>query len=478
MAEVLTPDLCVIGAGTGGLAVAAEALRVGASVVVVERGRVGGSSLYAGSVASKALVEAARVAHLMREADAFGIATVEPRVDYARLRNHVRGAISAMVPASSAEWITAQGARVIAAEGRFIDPATLGAGEVLVRARRFVIATGAASVLPDIAGLDETGYFTSDTIFENARRPTHMAVVGAGATGLELGQAFRRLGADVTLIELATPLADIDPEFAAPVLRQVQAEGVLIRTGTAVPRVVPRADGGAVVTIASNGTEETISASHLLVMAGRLPNLDLDLERAGIRRSAADPTRLELSPRLRTSNMRVYAVGDAAGFRHSAELAAYQARVVVSTAYEAVPARYRPERVPFVLFTDPEVAIVGLTEAAARARFGDRFRVVRWPLAASPRAHARHQAEGLCKAILSPAGRLIGAGIVGPDAGEFIALFAFALDQRLKLEELARVAPPYPALAAAPARLAAEALAQSAPPPFQAWLTRLSRVLP
>jgi pyruvate/2-oxoglutarate dehydrogenase complex dihydrolipoamide dehydrogenase (E3) component len=478
MAEVLTPDLCVIGAGAGGLAVAAEALRVGASVVIVERSRVGGSSIYAGPVASTALIEAARLAHLMREAPAFGIAAVAPEVDYGKLRNHVRDAIAAMVPAASADWITAQGARVIAAEGRFIDPATLGAGEVLVRARRFVIAAGAVSVLPEIEGLGDTGYFTSDTIFENARRPTHMVIVGAGATGLELGQAFRRLGADVTLIELAKPLADVDPEFSAPVLRQVEAEGVLIRTGTTVPRVAPRHDGGAVVTIASDGAEETISASHLLVAAGRVPNLDLDIERAEIRRSAADPTRLELSPRLRTSNTRVYAVGDAAGDRHSAELAAYQARVVVSTAYEAVPARYRPERVPRLLFTDPEIAVVGLTEAEARARLDDRFRVVRWSLGASPRARARRQAEGICKAILTPAGQLVGAGIVGPDAGELIALFAFALDQRLKLEDLARVAPPYPTLAAAPARLAAEALAERAPPLFQAWLTRLSRVLP
>ena len=232
------------------------------------------------------------------------------------------------------------------------------------------------------------------------------------------------------------------------------------------------------VTLDADGSADTVSASHLLVTAGRAPNLDLDLERAGIRRNPVDPTRLELSPRLRTSNPRVYALGDAAGGTRSAELAVYQARIIVEAAFAAVPSRYRPDRVPHVLFTDPELATVGLGEAEARARYGDRMRVVRWPFAQSHRARTRGRTEGLCKAVLTPAGQLLGAGIVGADAGELIALFGFALDQRLRLEDLARVVPPYPTLAQAPSRLAAEVLARHAPPVVQGWLTRLARVLP
>ncbi len=478
MAEVLTPDLCVIGAGAGGFAVASEARAMGATVVVVERGRAGGGGVQASSVASKALVEAARHAHAIRSAARFGINPADPTVDFPRLRNHIRSVVAAVAPASSLERLTALGAQVIAGEGKFIDERTLGVGETLIRARRFVIATGSQPTLPAIEGLETAAFFTSQTIIENARRPTHMVIVGAGATGAELGQAFRRLGADITLVELENPLTDLDPELGDVALRRIADEGVLIRSGTTVPRVAPREGGGAVVTIAVDGAEETISASHLLVAIGRLPNLDLDLERAGIRRSKTDPNRLELSPGLRTTNRRIYAVGDATGSRQSVGLTDQQARVVVRGALQGLPLRHHPELVPFVLFTDPEIATVGMTEDEARRRYKDSYHVVRWPYAGNDRARTRHETAGLCKLVCTPTGRILGAGLVGPDAGELIALFSLAISSRLTLPSLARFAPAYPSLAELANRVAAEALAQRTPPAWASWTAGLRRLLP
>src|SRR5436305_9690456 len=303
MTEILTPDLCVIGAGSGGLSVAAAAAAFGVSVVLIEKGRMGGDCLNYGCVPSKALLAAAKHADAFRRGASFGIAAQRPQVDFAKMRGHVHRVIAAIEPNDSVERFTGLGVRVIPGAGRFKDRRTVEVGEFEIRARRFVLATGSSPAVPPIAGLGRVQYFTNETIFDLAECPRRLVVIGAGPIGLELAQAFRRVGADVIVIEAASPLAKDDPECAAVVLDALAREGVEIRAATKVLRV----EAGSAVKLAIEGPggTETIEGSHLLIAAGRHPNVvGLDLQAAGIRHDARG---ISVGKGLKTSNRRVYA---------------------------------------------------------------------------------------------------------------------------------------------------------------------------
>ena len=478
MAEILTPDLCVIGAGSGGLAVAAAARAHGASVVLVERGRLGGAALNTGCVPSKALAAAGHHAHAIRGGAPFGISADEPRINSRKLHDHIHQVIAGIAPDASAPRLEALGAEIVKAEGRFIDPRTLSAGETQIRARRFVVATGARPVLPSIPGLESVPYFTTETIFDNTRKLTHLVIIGAGPIGLELAQAYNRLGTQVSVVEPAAPLPQSDPELAEIALRRMREEGVDIRANTLVNHIQARSQGIGVI-VKSATREEMLDASHILVAFERVPNLDsLDLDKAHIRRSKADPLRLEVGPGLKTSNRRVYAIGDAAGGGQTAQLAEYQAGIVVRNALFALPLRNRPELIPSVTYTDPEIAEVGLTEAAARQQRKDDFVVTRWSFAQNERARTMRQGFGAAKLITDKGGRILGAGIAGAAAGELIALFSFAIANRLSARHLAAFVAPYPTLSDVARRLGLEAQRQQAPNPLLARLVALNRLLP
>jgi pyruvate/2-oxoglutarate dehydrogenase complex dihydrolipoamide dehydrogenase (E3) component len=237
MAETLTPDICVIGAGSGGLSVAAAAAAFGVSVVLIEKGKMGGDCLNYGCVPSKALIAAARRAEASRRAGPFGIAVPRASIDFAKVHGHVHGIIGAIAPVDSKERFTGLGVQVIAGSARFTDRHTVAVGDdITVKARRFVIATGSSPAIPPIDGLADTPHLTNETIFDLKQAPEHLIIIGAGPIGLELAQAHRRLGADVTVLEAATPLAKDDPECATIVVDQLAREGVAIRTGVAVVR--------------------------------------------------------------------------------------------------------------------------------------------------------------------------------------------------------------------------------------------------
>src|SRR5215472_15406062 len=266
MPEALQPDICVIGAGSGGLSVAAAAAAFGVPVVLIERGRMGGDCLNYGCVPSKSLLAAAKQAAAHTQAPAFGVASTPPTIDFVRVREHVRDVIAAIAPNDSTQRFTGLGVRVIAGTAQFKDAATVAVGDQFeIKARRFVIATGSAPAIPPIAGLAATPYFTNETIFDLAECPAHLVVIGAGPVGLELAQAFRRLGAAVTVIEAAVPLAKDDAECAAIVLDQLAREGVAIRAGVAIEHV---GHGGGKIQLTLAGGSETIEGSHLLVAAG------------------------------------------------------------------------------------------------------------------------------------------------------------------------------------------------------------------
>ena len=451
MPEQVEADICVIGAGSGGLSVAAGAAQLGQKVVLIERGKMGGDCLNYGCVPSKALLAAARAASAVRLASRFGVSVGEPVVDYARVRAHVHGVIAAIAPNDSVERFTGLGVRVVKGTAAFTGPGEVAAGEVRVRARRFVVATGSSAAVPPIPGLDKVPYLTNETIFDLDRCPEHLIVIGAGPIGCELAQAHRRLGARVSVLELATMMPKDDPELVDVVRRSLQADGVDILEGIKVKRV-DAAGAGVSVTIEAGGAERRVEGAHLLIAAGRRANVQgLNLEAAGVKYS---PKGIEVDQRLRSSNPRVYAVGDVAGGYQFTHVAGHHAGIFIRNALFRLPARADAAPVPWVTFTEPELANVGLTEAEARKRHGDTVTLLRWPFHDNDRAQAERETHGLIKVVADAKGRLLGAGIVGPNAGDLILPWVLALSKRLTLRDMAAIIAPYPTLGEVTKRVA------------------------
>lgn len=430
-------DLAVIGAGSGGLTVAAAAAQFGQRVVLFEKGEMGGDCLNTGCVPSKALLAAAKQAHAMRSGERFGIAPQEPAVDFAKVMAHVRGVIATIAPVDSQERFEGLGVRVVRAAAAFTGPQSLEAGGQVFNARRIVIATGSRAAVPPIPGLDTVPYFTNETIFENTVLPGHLLIIGGGPIGMEMAQAHRRLGAAVTVIEAFDPLAKDDPELTAIVLEKLKAEGIRILSRTAIKAV----SGGAGAIAIETGDGGRIGGSHLLVAAGRKPNIEaLNLEAAGI---AYTPKGVTVDLGLMTSNRKVYAVGDVAGGLQFTHVAGYHAGLVVRNALFGLPVKASAV-IPWVTYTDPELAHAGLTEAQARAQHGARIKVLRWPFHDNDRAQAERRSEGLVKAITGPGGRILGVSIAGAQAGELIQPWVLAMAKGLKISAMVNVVAPYP----------------------------------
>ncbi|HRY07200.1 MAG TPA: FAD-dependent oxidoreductase [Hyphomicrobiaceae bacterium] len=438
----LSVDLCVIGAGSGGLSMAAAAVAFGQRVVLIEKGRMGGDCLNFGCVPSKALLAAAHRAHLMRSSGAFGIRPVAPEIDAKGVHDHVHAVIAAIAPNDSAERFEGLGVKVIQAPGRFIDKETVAAGDYEIKARRFVIATGSSPLVPPIPGLAETPYFTNETIFDNAEPIAHLIVVGGGPIGMELAQAHLRLGAKVTVLEGLKALSKDDPEMAGVVLDRLRREGLDIREGAKVQRV-DGANGAIRVTIGEGEAAEIVEGTHILIAVGRRPNVsELGLEAAGV---AYERTGIKVSSGLVTSNKKVFAIGDVAGGLQFTHVANDHAGIVIRRALFGLPAKVNVGVVPWVTFTDPELAHVGLSEAQARARHG-KVSVLRWPYHENDRAQAERVTHGHVKVVVGKSGRILGASIVGAQAGELIQMWSLAISQRLKIKAMTGFISPYPTL--------------------------------
>lgn len=476
MADILTPDLCVIGAGSGGLAVAEAARAYGVSVVLVEKARLGGTTLSTGAIPAKALGAAAAHAQAMRNATAFGIVAEDPKINFRRVHDHVDQVIASLSPMNAVGRLEALGVDIVRGAARFTDRRAVMVGETEIRARRFVVATGARLPVPPIPGLDAVPYFTSETILDNTRKLTHLVVIGGGALALELAQAYCRLGTEVTVVENGPVLAGFDPELAALVLKRVAEEGVKLRANAVVTAIQPRSMGIGVA-VRDGDADQVLDASHILVATERVPNLSgLDLDKAGVRMNKADPRLLRLSPALQTSNPRIYAIGDAAGGQ-SVQAAVRQAQIVVRGALLGVMVRATTLRVPRVVSTDPELAEIGLNESQARTRHGIGFRVTRWSFADNDRARATRDTYGLAKLITDRSGRILGAGVVGPGASELVSLFSLAIAGGLRADKLAELVAPYPSFAEIAVRLGEEfRRGETQKPLLRQWIN-LNRLL-
>jgi pyruvate/2-oxoglutarate dehydrogenase complex dihydrolipoamide dehydrogenase (E3) component len=442
-------DLAVIGAGAAGLSVTAVAAQLGVNVALIERNRMGGDCLNTGCVPSKALLAASHMAAAARGAGRFGVRLSEPEVDWAAIRSHVHGAITALAPMDSEARFSALGAAVLRGEAHFVAPDALAVDGRRITARRIVIAAGSRAAVPPIRGLESVPFWTNETVFDLAEPPEHLLILGGGPIGLEMADAFAGLGVPVTVVEAATIAGREDPELADGLRSALTRRAVGLLEGVGVAAVEP----GPVLVLTDG---RRIAGSHLLVAVGRQPNLEsLDLDVGGVRASVAGVT---TDRGLRSvTNRRVFAVGDIAdpvgiGPRAFTHVGSYHAGIVIRRALFRLPARLDYAALPRVTYTQPELAQVGMTEAEARAA-GHAVSVLRWPLADNDRAVTDGDTAGLVKLVVRR-GRVLGAGILAPEAGEMIGVWTLAIAQRTKVSALAAMIVPYPTRSEAAKRAA------------------------
>ncbi len=442
MAGILKADICVIGGGSAGLSVAAGAAQMGADTVLIERAKMGGDCLNYGCIPSKSLLVAGKAAQGHKLAKRMGIGYDAPKIDFSAVHDHVQGVIAAIAPMDSVERFEGLGVKVVQADARFTGPQEVTAGQTRITARRIVIATGSQALIPPISGLEEVAFLTNESVFDLTERPERLIVVGGGPIGCELGQAFRYLGSEVAIVEMAQIMPKDDPELVDLLRQRLRAAGVELHEQTKVV-AVGKSDSGIQLRIERNGQEDVIAGSALLLAAGRRPAIEgLDLEAAGI---AYDRGGIKVDARLRTTNRKVYAAGDVAGGYQFTHIAGYHAGIVIRNALFRLPAKADDAAVPWVTYCDPELAHVGLTEEAAR-KTNRELRILRWSFVENDRAQAERKTDGLVKVVTAPSGRILGASIIGPQAGELIQPWVLALSNRLKIGAMAQMIVPYPTL--------------------------------
>ena len=448
MSKELNVDLCVIGAGSGGLSVAAGAVQMGASVALIEKAEMGGDCLNHGCVPSKALLAAAKSAHAHRSGAKFGVEAHDPTVDFAAVNAHVKGVIAGIAPHDSQERFEGLGCTVIRDGAKFVGATTVEAGGYTIEARRVIISSGSSPFVPPIDGLEDTPYFTNETIFNNTELPERLIVVGGGPIGMEMAQAHRRLGSDVVVLEGAKALGKDDPELTAIALDNLRAEGLDIREGALAERV---SHDGAKIQVHLKGGEIVVG-THLLMAVGRKANVEgLNLEKAGVKYSRRG---IDVGANLKTSNKKIYAIGDVTGGLQFTHVAGYHAGVVIRSAlFKMFWAKASTDHIPWVTYVDPEIAHVGMTEPQAKKKFGMGVSVLRFEANETDRAQAERTGKGLIKVVLKGS-RIVGASIVGKGAGEMIHLWAFAIANKQKIGAMAGYVAPYPTLGEASKRVA------------------------
>ncbi|MES0863257.1 FAD-dependent oxidoreductase [Ruegeria sp. SCPT10] len=432
-------DILVIGAGSGGLSVAAGAAQMGADVILLEGHKMGGDCLNFGCVPSKALIASGKAAYAQGHATSFGVANVVPQVDYGAAKDHVHDVIAQIEPMDSQERFEGFGVTVIREFGTFLSPTEVQAGDTVITARRVVIATGSSPLVPPIPGLENVPYYTNETVFDLRDKPDHLLIIGGGPIGMEMAQAHIRLGCKVTVIEGMKALGKDDPEAAAVVVDNLRAEGVDVREQAMVAQI--RGEDGKIEVVTENG--DIMSGTHLLMAAGRKANVDrLNLEAAGIDRTR---TGIKVDDALRTTNRKVYAIGDVAGGLQFTHVAGYHAGIIIRSALFGLPSKAKTAHIPWATYTDPELAQVGLTEAQAREQHGEAMGIARFDYHHNDRAISERKTKGFIK-VMVVKGRPVGATIVGHQAGELINLWSLALANNLKMGQIAAMVSPYPTI--------------------------------
>ncbi len=444
MRNTETFDLVIIGAGSAGLVVAAVAASLKFKVALLEGDKMGGDCLNYGCVPSKALLSAARKVHTAKQASTFGLKTTD-KVDFKAVMKHVHDGIARIAPHDSEERFSGMGVEVIREHGSFEDAHTVitKSGRRLV-GKRIIVATGSRAMVPPIKGIDTTPYLTNETIFELKTLPEHLIIIGGGPIGVEMGQAFNRLGAKVSLVEAApTILGKDDPELATVARAQVMEEGVHVYENHTVADTAKATKGVTVTLKNAEGKTVELKGSHLLIAAGRAPNVDgIGLENTGVDYSKRG---IPTSGAMRTNIPHIYAAGDVTGPYQFTHMAGYQAGLIIRrTLFGGLTTKPDYKAVPWVTYTSPELANVGLTEAQARTQYGDSIKVVRVPFDEVDRARAEGDTKGLLKVITTKRGKILGAGMVGTHAGELIHEWATFVQLGLNIRHMNSIIHAYP----------------------------------
>jgi pyruvate/2-oxoglutarate dehydrogenase complex dihydrolipoamide dehydrogenase (E3) component len=444
-------DLVVIGAGSGGLVGARFAAQLGAKVALVEKNRIGGDCTWTGCVPSKALLKAAKVAHEVRTAVRYGVVTSPPTVNMCEVREYVRGAIQAVYRFETPEALAREGIDVVLGEARFLNDSAIAVGDRTIRSKAFLLTTGARPIVPQVTGLRDMPFITYEQLFENDALPKSLTIVGGGPIGMEMAQAYQRLGAQVTVISNHV-LPKEDPDVQQLIQRILEREGVRFVSDKAKSA---RKDGDAII-VATD--QQEARGDMLLIAVGRRPNIErLDLEKAGVEYS---PHGVSVDDRLRTNVKHIYAAGDVTGSYQFTHYAGWQAFQAVRNALLPGSSSGVRNLVPRVTFTDPEVAHIGATEEQARTENGNRVCVYRRELRQVDRAVCENDLCGFLKIITKPDGAILGASIVSARAGEAIAEIIVAMKQRMKIGDLAGTIHPYPTYSTAVQQMAAEIAVQ------------------
>lgn len=461
MAEIKC-DVCVIGGGSGGLSVAAGAAQMGADTILFERAEMGGDCLNTGCVPSKALLAAAKAAYHRKGKPAMGISSSsDDAVDFAKVNAHVHDVIASIAPHDSVERFEGLGVRVIQAEACFTSPKTVkgidkAGNEYTVRARFFVLATGSHPWVPPIKGIEAVEYLTNETIFQLQQRPEHLVIIGGGPIGIEMAQAHLRLGSKVSVVDVGPIMFRDDPEIVLRLKQQLEAEGVNFFEKVQISHIHAETEQNAPPSHTIHielETGETLSCSHLLVAVGRRPNIQtLGLDKAGIE---TNPKGVVTDRRLRSSNKRVFAIGDVAGRHQFTHIAAYHSSIVVQNMLFRIPAKINDTAIPWVTYTDPEMAQTGLNLPEARKKFGEaHIQCIDWDLKENDRARAERRTNGCIRVITTKKGVILGATILAPHAGEMIHSWTLAIQKKMKIAALASTIAAYPTYSEASKRAA------------------------
>lgn len=427
---VVKYDIVIIGGGSAGLVVASAAAQLKAKVALVERHKLGGDCLWFGCVPSKSLIHASRVAYQVKNAARFGIYTEPPEIEFAKVTGHVQQVIANIQPHDSPERFRGLGVEVIFGEGKFIDKKTFEVDGQQLTARAFVIATGSRPAIPSVEGLHSADFLTNEKVFDLKERPNSLVIIGAGPIGCELGQAFSRLGSNVTIISSKSHiLPKEEPEAALVVQKQFESEGINILKEVRAEKVEV-VDGKKQVTAGG----KNIIVDEILVAGGRLPNIEsLNLEVAGV--EVGKPG-IIVNEKLQTTNSKIYACGDVIGGYQFTHVAGYEAVVALTNALFFPISKVNYRVIPWATFTDPELARVGLTEKQAKERYGDDVCVLKQPFSGVDRAQAEAATTGFCKIITKGNGEILGAHLVGISAGELIHEIVLAMSHKLPVSAL------------------------------------------
>ena len=424
---------------------AAGAVQLGLKTVLIENHKMGGDCLNAGCVPSKAFLAAAKRAMNSRKDNINGIAPHEPIIDFAGVKKYVASVIKKIEPNDSVERFQKMGVKVIMGTGEFVDKNTIQAGNNIITARYVVIATGSRAVIPPIAGLkdiDKSKVLTNETIFQLKERPDHLIIIGGGPIGMEMGQAHVCLGCPVSIIDHGTVMPRDDQKAVAIVKHQLIKDGIAFYEGASIKNIKSSGKNITVTIVNSRGKTENITGSHILLAAGRQGNIQsLHLDRAGIKHNGRSIT---VDNRLRTNRKNIYAIGDCNGGPQFTHAAGYQAGIIIRQVCFKMPAKVNYAALPWVTYTSPELAQVGMNEAMAAAKYGKKYKVATWPFHENDRAVAEGETDGFAKIIADKKSRVIGGTIVGPHAGDMILTVGLAINKKCTLGDLAGVIAPYP----------------------------------